>query len=780
MSTTFTGIVQTYNEKSGYGYIRPKPGESLNTSELLLVHRKSLRDPFTRLKPGDCVQFQTAMVPTGTLATDVSLVEVQSESVVASPAKDHVRAKANVVAGLDYLSKAVLARDQKRYDEAEKLFRQGLDEKPTIQLVLGLGSMVRNLNRRKDALAVYQRGLNLFPQNINIIIASASVALSLRDYSMAVDLYRQAVEKARLPRQRRDLLINLARAYYESGSLREAHREYSKARKEGRTELPAEELKRMNIAAVRSQHPRGNATASFFENCGFQIARAELSANATESGDFFVQQVKHSELIESYGLAGSLLVRCYFKAVVSLKDIQDLDDLISECSQADLIDEQVAFIVLSSLPEDLQRILAGRIEQKNRPQPAIIPLTQSDVDAPGIRSLDTLRAILDRWLYRRDLYATNSPVSGSKFFGRDQPLAKLRDAISTSTCSGVYGLRKVGKTSLLQECRRRSTEAGNIVVYVDLLRLPADVTDCRWLYWRIANAIRQESQLFAQQFSVIQNFKWRLGGVYKDFQDVPPDLPVATAFDSDISRFIDVLPSLPTIRPKVVLLLDEIERLLPTALGKPDFVGFFDLFSYLRGLNQERPDFLVIVTGANASLTETAQFDGRDNPVFNYFKEIYLPHLEPKECSRMITTLGKGMGLEFTDNALSKIYSLTGGHPFFARQFCSYLSEIFRERPFRVTEADASSVTSSYLELRSSHFAEIVERLRRDYPEELAVCEELARAGGVLPLRLVRKARTGETIKHLTGYQIVEAREGKLAISMDLLTMWLKNKSQHA
>jgi hypothetical protein len=339
----------------------------------------------------------------------------------------------------------------------------------------------------------------------------------------------------------------------------------------------------------------------------------------------------------------------------------------------------------------------------------------------------------------------------------------------------------VGKTSLLQECQRRSTDIGNIVMYIDLLRLPADITDCRWLYWRIANALREASRIVVQQSPTLQNFKWRLAGVYPDFQAVPTDLPVATAFDSDLSRLIDLLRSLPmALKPTVVLLLDEIERLLPTALGKADFKGFFELFSYLRGLNQERPEFVVIVTGANASLTETAQFDGRDNPVFNYFKEIYMPHLEAKECAKMIRTLGRGMGLEYTENALSRIYDLTGGHPFFARQFCSFIAETFRDRPVTITESNVNSVTSSYLDLKSSHFAEIVERLRRDYPEELKVCEELARSGGVLPVRLIRRARTGEMIKHLTGYQIVRVQDGKMSLSMDLLGMWLTKKGEHA
>ena len=264
---------------------------------------------------------------------------------------------------------------------------------------------------------------------------------------------------------------------------------------------------------------------------------------------------------------------------------------------------------------------------------------------------------------------------------------------------------------------------------------------------------------------------------FPEFEDVPAEFRVATAFDSDIARLIDALKSLSlAARPKVVLLLDEIERLLPTALGKADFTGFFDFFSYVRGLNQERPEFVVIVTGANASLTETAQFDGRDNPVFNYFKEIYLSHLESKECGRMIATLGRGMGLKFTNEALDRIYELTGGHPFFARQLCSYIGETFRVRPFSVTVSNVLSVVDNYLDLRSSHFAEIIERLRRDYPDELKVCEELARAGGVLPLKQVRRFGNGETIKHLTGYQIVRIQDGRVKVSMQLLTKWLQKR----
>ena len=75
-------------------------------------------------------------------------------------------------------------------------------------------------------------------------------------------------------------------------------------------------------------------------------------------------------------------------------------------------------------------------------------------------------------------------------------------------------------------------------------------------------------------------------------------------------------------------MLDEIERLLPNTAGKEGFKGFFDFFSYIRGVAQESSDFVPIVTGANAAIAEAAQFSGRDNPVFNFFREIYLPLLK--------------------------------------------------------------------------------------------------------------------------------------------------------
>ena len=266
------------------------------------------------------------------------------------------------------------------------------------------------------------------------------------------------------------------------------------------------------------------------------------------------------------------MVRCVFKSEVDLQDLEDLDSNIARWSRRGFADDQLALIIVASLPQELQRLLSQRIEDRRRLFPAIVPIQQSEIEtAQG--PMIALRASLDRWLYRRDLFAINSPVDGRRFFGRDRPLSELRDSIATSIPTGIFGLRKVGKTSLLKETQRRCLELGDVVLYLDLSRVPSDVSDCRWIYWKLGADLREHAGRLP-----LQSIRWRLGGEFQDFLDIPQSFPVATAFDSDLTRLLQLIRrSSLSPRPKVVLLLDEIERLLPTRLGKAGFEGFFGI-----------------------------------------------------------------------------------------------------------------------------------------------------------------------------------------------------------
>ena len=85
----------------------------------------------------------------------------------------------------------------------------------------------------------------------------------------------------------------------------------------------------------------------------------------------------------------------------------------------------------------------------------------------------------------------------------------------------------------------------------------------------------------------------------------------------------------------------------------------------------------------------------------------------------MMRELGRGMGIKFSQAATDYVYSLTGGHPFFARQLCSFVAGQRADRPLYVDDQIIASLVDRYLDVRSGDFEEIVERLDEDFPISL-------------------------------------------------------------
>jgi hypothetical protein len=649
---------------------------------------------------------------------------------------------------------------------------------PSVQLVTSFAAMEKNRNQKAAAMRVYQAGIRIFPNNVKLREDAGLLAASAGQVEAAIELLNQALQLSRERNQSSaGVLGALARIHAQRGHRADLTRalEYfaeakrtAESRRGWRGALPRDDLLTMNLLKIRLQHHRGQLAYDFIRKAGFKIIRANLLEQTTVGADLVIE-IDNPEIVQSYGISGSVLIRCFFKSDVTRSDLESLDATINEWSSSGLIGEELAFIIVSDLPDNLERTLFRRIEDRKRLAPAIVPFTQSHIET-ATGSLAAIRVVLDQWLYRRDLFSLNFPVVGHRFFGRDKALAEIRDAIAHSSPTGIFGLRKVGKTSLLKELARRAIDGGDIVVFMDLLRVPADISDTRWLYWKLGSELRESASR-----AKLPNFDWRLGGHFRDFFEVPKDFPVATAFDADLTRLLKAIrASSISPRPKVVLLLDEIERIVPNKLGKEGFQGFFDFFGYIRGVAQESEDFVTVIAGANAAVAEAAQFSGRDNPVFNFFREIYLQLLQPAECELMVTSLGRGMGLRFPHETCDYIYELTGGHPFFTRQLCSFLAERTKDRPFDLTVSYVRGFVDQYLEFAGKDFQEIIDRFSRDYPAEKEVCVSLAKAGGRMKMKSIAIGPGELSIRHLVGYQIVELTESDVRFTMDLMTRWLQ------
>ncbi len=140
-----------------------------------------------------------------------------------------------------------------------------------------------------------------------------------------------------------------------------------------------------------------------------------------------------------------------------------------------------------------------------------------------------------------------------------------------------------------------------------------------------------------------------------------------------------------------MLFLDEVERLIPRP-GDSAYAGrvreFNAFFGALRALNQEERCLSVLIADIHADANRINYWPGLDvdsNPVFAFFKEVYLPPFRSDETYAMLDGIGRLMGYKFHPFLATDIHAESGGIPIVSRQAASVLIGDRKERQSRET-----------------------------------------------------------------------------------------------
>ncbi|HEX5406969.1 MAG TPA: hypothetical protein VFX16_32235 [Pseudonocardiaceae bacterium] len=170
-----------------------------------------------------------------------------------------------------------------------------------------------------------------------------------------------------------------------------------------------------------------------------------------------------------------------------------------------------------------------------------------------------LVASLQRRLYSRDLYDLPTAVTRSEdFFGRKSSITEIAKRLNMGGHHvGLFGLRKIGKTSLLY--RLRSVLQGyenNYVASLDLERVDAVNPSLDYLLWSLGESLLDSN---GRQLPSLKNFE--LFGKHRLFSQVPKEVSIIEFFDYDLRQLLRL-----TSR-KVIFMLDEIELLSPDTPG---------------------------------------------------------------------------------------------------------------------------------------------------------------------------------------------------------------------
>lgn len=313
---------------------------------------------------------------------------------------------------------------------------------------------------------------------------------------------------------------------------------------------------------------------------------------------------------------------------------------------------------------------------------------------------------------RNNPYDRTTPVSGDEFFGRHSTLRALTTELRSGRVTGVFGLRKTGKTSLLNELGRLFVLGDPekcIYVLQDLEVLPsAPAEKIPQLVSDVANQLRTAfSRQGIRTYELSQITGSSSTGELR--QAISASLKRGLGGDK-----------------QVVLALDEIESLVGSDPGDQDSLSAVpEFFGALRALVQENPNFNVVISGITTAPISMPTLFGRENPLFAWAKPTFLSGISGSESDRMIQALGSRMAARWTQPALQRVYSLAGGQVFLTRSLAGFvasqLTEVIAER-----EISEELVNQNYAHWRRTAVALVdgmIDSLNRFYPDELAVLQ---------------------------------------------------------
>jgi serine/threonine-protein kinase len=392
----------------------------------------------------------------------------------------------------------------------------------------------------------------------------------------------------------------------------------------------------------------------------------------------------------------------------------------------------------------------------------LIPLYQDELN-DLLRAEDPYQALpglIGGWISAYNLYDQREPVTGERFFGRADVLRDLdRKLAQGAGHVGIFGLRRIGKTSLLLELQDRLRTRQNVVpVFLDLEASSETAHVAFRIGEELAKALARRSDVLSERSAR------RTLRLPDHWQDAAPEALITNVGDN----LRNALTGGALAGTRLVLILDEAEVLLPdVAMPRPYAL---ELFRVLRGVAQETRALTLVLAGVNATPSESPLLGNDDNPLFGLLSVQYLGPLTYEECMQMIRRVGRKMQVRWDPPALRALTDEVGAHPLLARLAASEVVTEYSGRPLRPNVQHVTSVMRDFAQRNSAIFTQMVGSLRRYYPDEFELLRLVA--AGELEFATEYAAQNPAFLNHLSGYGVLT--QDPLRIAMPVFGRWLQ------
>lgn len=377
-----------------------------------------------------------------------------------------------------------------------------------------------------------------------------------------------------------------------------------------------------------------------------------------------------------------------------------------------------------------------------------------------------------------NFYIKKTPVTSPlDFFGRNQVINELKSRIDSFDPVGVYGLRKVGKSSLIQYLKEQLPEP---VAFLDL-QTESGHANCAVLYHKIIREFVNDLKIKFPGNIDVSTLQCLLPGI-------DPAQLTGEDFANDLSRLSRILKQRSYRTSKLILFMDEIEELLPSnEKNEKPFQGYLEFLKVLRGLNQDKKLLIPVVSSVDSRFNQGRFADGKENPAYTMFVEFRLAGLSREDSDDLITTIGASLGLKYEENALKMIYDYTGGYPLLTRFLCGKIFESIPEKPFTVTVTEVKTAVDDFLESDVAVLEQLFDSLK---PSQQKVVQELALQAPMIRKTLQEKAAfedkgkdknevLSKALNYLRNVGLITSTKTGIRLKIGLLKEWLNPENDN-
>ncbi|RPD44481.1 ATP-binding protein [Paracnuella aquatica] len=464
-----------------------------------------------------------------------------------------------------------------------------------------------------------------------------------------------------------------------------------------------------------------------------------------------------SELQEKYRLQNEILVLISDNEHFDGRSFDYVDKLLFEFQNR--LDKLCVLFV--SKDKKLKEKVRTHV-QHNAESRIVIPFSYLDFLKGDAKQ--TILHRLKEFFYGRDLFAFESPLQNDTyFFGRNEVVQFFYDKFKTGENSGLFGLRKIGKTSVLFALRRYLAFRNEIPIFLDCQEPSFHLR--RW-FDALEYVIR----------NTVQYLKSDLQIDIEVSSDSYSDLNASERFQNDLLHINSQID-----QKRILIIFDEIESItFGISPSQHWFEGgdFIYFWQAIRAIYQKRPNlFSFIIAGVNPKAIETSVINGFDNPIYRMITATYLKFFDTKSTKDMVSGIGNYMGMNFDEEIYTYLSEDYGGHPFLIRQVCSKMhQQLSKNRPVQVSRY----MYKENKELYDIHLRDYIELmigiLQKWYPSEYELIELLA----IEDLKTFEERVSGfdKMVEHLIGYNLIEKSDTRYHIKIEAIKKYLLEKTK--